>query len=84
MREYPQVRSDGLMPEGGRIDYDGDDDDGGADDGDDDGGDDGDDNGDDDDNDDTKVGNSANKKCQCKKGYSGNGFQVTRVIFVRN
>ena len=23
----------------------------------------------------SKVGNSANKKCQCKKGYSGNGFQ---------
>jgi len=22
-----------------------------------------------------KVGNSANKKCQCKKGFSGNGFQ---------
>ena len=43
------------------------------------------DNGDnDDDSDDTKVGNSANKKCQCKKGYSGNGFQVTRVIYVRN
>ena len=21
------------------------------------------------------VGNSVNKKCQCKKGYSGNGFQ---------
>ena len=78
MREYPQVRSDGLMPEGGKIYYDGDDDD------DDGGGDDGDDDGDDDDNDDTKVGNSANKKCQCKKGYSGNGFQVTRVIYVRN
>ena len=71
MREYPQVRSDGLMPEGGKIDY-GDDDDDGVDDG------------DDDDSDDTKVGNSANKKCQCKKGYSGNGFQVTRVINVRN
>ena len=27
MREYSQVRSDGLMPEGGKIDYDGDDDD---------------------------------------------------------
>ena len=23
----------------------------------------------------SEVGNSANKKCQCKKGYSGNGFQ---------